>query len=335
MKTAWILLSTETVQNKMSKKGLTLRGRPFVFFMKKRNINNFSIIGTGMVGTAIAVILKKAGYNVTSIYDQSSPALRRASRYTGAKLCKSPLDIVQNTDVVLITTSDDKILSVCKEMGCSPDIKNKFVFHMSGAGGLDLLEPAKKAGASIASIHPLQSFSSIDQAIKNIPGSYFGVTADTKALKPAKTIIRKIGGIPIVVRTEQKPLYHAAACIASNYLVSLIHITESIYTSIGFREKDARKAFMPLIYGSLKNVEKSGCVLALTGPIARGDYTTVEKHIRAIHAKLPQYSSFYSSLGLLTLKLAREKGTLNALQAKKIKTLLKGDNNEHTKQNNP
>lgn len=284
-----------------------------------------------MVGTAIAVLLKKAGYNVTSIYDKSSLALRRALRHTGAKSSKSSPDVVHNTDVVLITTSDDEILSVCKELACSPDIKNKFVFHMSGAGGLDLLEPAKKAGASIASIHPMQSFSSVDQAIQNIPGSYFGVTSDTKALKPAENIIRKIGGIPIVVRAEQKPLYHAAACIASNYLVSLIHITESIYTSIGFREKDARKAFMPLIYGSLKNVEKSGCVLALTGPIARGDYTTVEKHIRAIHEKLPQYSSFYSSLGLLTLNLARQKGTLSDLQAKKIKMLLKGENDEHTK----
>lgn len=284
-----------------------------------------------MVGTAIAVLLKKAGYHMTSIYDKSSPALRRASRYTGVKSCKNLLEVVQKTDAVLITTSDDEILSVCKKLGCSPDIKNKFVFHMSGAGGLDLLEPAQKSGASIASIHPLQSFSSVDQAIKNIPGSYFGVTADTKALKPAKNIIRKIGGIPIVVSAEQKPLYHAAACIASNYLVSLIHITESIYTSIGFREKDVRKAFMPLIYGSLKNVEKSGCVLALTGPIVRGDYTTVEKHIKAIREKLPQYSSFYSSLGLLTLNLARQKGTLSDSQAKKIKTLLKGENDEYTK----
>lgn len=279
----------------------------------------------------MAVLLKKADYNVTSIYDKSSLALRRALRYTGAKLCKSPLDVVQKADVVLITTSDNEIFSVCKELGCSDEINNKFVFHMSGAGGLDLLEPAKNAGASIASLHPMQSFSSVDQAINNIPGSYFGVTADTKALKPAKNIIRKIGGIPIIVRAEQKPLYHAAACMASNYLVSLIHITETIYTSIGFRKKDARKAFMPLIYGSLKNVEKSGCVLALTGPIARGDYTTVEKHIKAIREKLPQYSYFYSSLGLQTLKIAQQKGTLNALQAKKIKTLLKGENDEHTK----
>lgn len=301
------------------------------FYMKNKNIKCFSIIGTGRVGTAMAVLLKKSGFHVTSIYDKSSPALRRASRYTGAKSCKSLLEVVQKTDAVLITTSDGEILSVSEKLGCCADIKNRFVFHMSGAGGLDLLEPAKQAGASVASIHPIQSFSSVDQAIQNIPGSYFGVTADTKTLKPVNNIIRKIGGIPIVVRAEQKPLYHAAACIASNYLVSLIHITESIYTSIGFREQDARKAFMPLIYGSLKNVEQSDCALALTGPITRGDYTTVEKHIRAIHEKLPQYSSFYSSMGLLTLNLARQKGTLSDSQAKKIKMLLKEANDEYTK----
>ncbi len=104
---------------------------------------------------------------------------------------------------------------------------------MSGAGGLDLLETAKKAGAAVASIHPLQSFSSIDQAIQNIPGSYFGITADKKAQKTAKNIVRDLGGIPLFISSDQKPLYHAAACFASNYLVSLMNVVESIYQAIG------------------------------------------------------------------------------------------------------
>jgi predicted short-subunit dehydrogenase-like oxidoreductase (DUF2520 family) len=152
-----------------------------VLNMKRQHLNNFAIIGTGMVGTAIGFLLKKAGYKVVSICDKSSNAVKRALPYTGGKAFLKPWEAVQQAECILITTPDDSISCVCEDISLAPSLKGKFVFHMSGAGGLDLLDPAKKAGALVASIHPLQSFSSIDQAIKNIPGSYFGVTADKKA----------------------------------------------------------------------------------------------------------------------------------------------------------
>ncbi len=143
----------------------------------------------------------------------------------------------------------------------------------------------------------------------------------------AKSIVLALEGKPIYISAEQKPLYHAAACIASNYLVSLLNVVESIYQSIGITEEDAKKAYLPLIYGSLKNIEFSGSVAALTGPIARGDSGTIQKHFDAINADLPQYASLYSSLGLVTVNLARKKGTLNSHQAKLISDILKGDTN--------
>jgi predicted short-subunit dehydrogenase-like oxidoreductase (DUF2520 family) len=292
--------------------------------MKKHHLKKFAIIGTGMVGTAIGFLLKKAGYQIVSICDKSPAALKRALPYFGGKVFLNPRDIVQNADCILITTPDDTISCVCKEIAHSPSLTGKLVFHMSGAGGLDLLETAKGAGASVASIHPLQSFSSIDQAIKNIPGSCFGVTADKKSLSMAKSIVHNLEGIPIIISTCQKPLYHAAACFASNYLVSLMNVVESIYKSIGIKEKDAKKAYLPLVYGSLKNIEKSGSILSLTGPIARGDFGTVKKHVTEINKNLPQFSSLYSSLGLITVQLAQQKGTLNTGQVKIINALLKG-----------
>jgi predicted short-subunit dehydrogenase-like oxidoreductase (DUF2520 family) len=299
--------------------------------MNKRPLNNFAIIGLGMVGTAIGFLLKNAGYKVIAIADKSPAALKRALPYTSGKAFRKPREAAQEADCILITTPDDAISSACQEIALCQAIKGKFVFHMSGAGGLDLLESANKAGAAIASIHPLQSFSSIDQAIKNIPGSYFGITADKKAQLPAKDIIRDLGGIPLFISSDQKPLYHAAACLASNYLVSLMNAVESIYRAIGLNEKDAKTAYLPLVYGSLKNIEKSGSISSLTGPIARGDFGTIKKHIMAINKNLPQYSSLYSSLGLITVKVAQQKGTLNAGQAKKMNAILKGVKNEHTK----
>jgi predicted short-subunit dehydrogenase-like oxidoreductase (DUF2520 family) len=300
--------------------------------MKKRHLNNFAIVGAGMVGTAIGYLLKKAGYEIVAIADKSAAALRRAQSYIGGKAYRKPQEVLREADCILITTPDDIILSVCKDIALSPLIKGKYIFHMSGAGGLDLLEPAKKADAAVASIHPLQSFSSIDNAIQNIPSSYFGITADAKAKTRAETIVLALGGKPIYISSKQKSLYHAAACVASNYLVSLLNVVESIYQSIGISEKDAKKAYLPLIYGSLKNIEFSGSIQALTGPIVRGDSGTIQKHVDAINANLPQYASLYSSLGLVTVNLARKKGTLNLRQAKKISDILKGViNHEHAK----
>ncbi|KQC09868.1 MAG: hypothetical protein APR62_13060, partial [Smithella sp. SDB] len=268
--------------------------------------------------------LKKAGYKITAIADKSPAALKRARSYIEGVLFCTPQKAVDKADFILITTPDDTIFSACGEIALCPLIKNKFVFHMSGAGDLDILDSAKKAGASVGSIHPLQSFSSIDQAIKNIPGSYFAITSDDKAQALAKNIVRNLGGIPFLISSNQKPLYHAAACIASNYLVSLVNTVESIYQAIGLNEKDAKKAYLPLVYGSLRNIEKSDSISSLTGPIARGDLGTIKKHISAISKNLPQYSSLYSSLGLITVKVAQKKGALNARQAKEINAILKG-----------
>lgn len=290
----------------------------------------FAIIGAGMVGTAIGFLLKKAGHDIVSCADTSVAHLRRAQFFTGAQVFGNPAEAAEQAECLLITTPDDRIQSVCAEIASASCVKGKKIFHMSGAGGLDLLEPAARVGAFVASIHPLQSFSSIDGAIVSIPGSYFGVTAAAGVKKLSAAIVRDIGGIPISVTPAQKPLYHAAACIASNYLVSLMSVVEVIYLSIGFSEKEARRAYLPLVYGSLKNIEKQGCEKALTGPIARGDSGTIQKHIEAMACHHPDYASLYTNMGMIAVKLARQKGTLNAEQAKIITRLLKGAKNEHT-----
>ena len=312
-----------------------MRGRPFFIGagkMKSKNSYNFAIIGLGKVGTAIGHLLNKSGHKIIAVSDKSTAALKNALPYTGGEAFRDPKKAVSGADVILITTPDDIIADACKEIADPKLIEEKFVFHMSGAGGLDLLDAAQKAGAAVASIHPVQSFSSIDTAINNIPGSIFGITADKKAQKQARIIVRDLGGIPIIITPAQKPLYHAAACFASNYLVSLLNVVETIYESIGINETNAQKAYLPLIYGTLKNVENAGSIQALTGPIARGDAGTIKKHIAAMEKTQPQYSSLYSALGLVTIDIARKKGTLSSKQAKIINDLLKGViDNEHSK----
>ena len=308
----------------------------FIWKMKNKNSYNFAIIGLGKVGTAIGHLLNKAGHKIISVSDKSPAALQTALPYTGGEAFSDPKKAVIGADIILITTPDDIIAAACNEIADPELVEGKLVFHMSGAGGLDLLDGAKNAGASVASIHPLQSFSSIDTAIDNIPGSIFGITAEKKIQELAGIIVHDLNGTPVFISPEQKPLYHAAACFASNYLVSLLNVVEVIYESIGINRENAQKAYLPLVYGTLKNIEKSGSIEALTGPIARGDAGTIKKHIAAIEVTQSQYAPLYSVLGLITIDIARKKGTLSSKQEKIINNLLKGViDNEHAKHNQP
>lgn len=291
----------------------------------------FAIIGTGMVGTAIGALLKKAGHKIASLADTSPANLTRASVFLGKiPSFQDPAQAAVKADCLLITTPDDVIGQACSYVAQRANLKRKKVFHMSGAGGLDLLEPATRAGAVVGCIHPLQSFSSIEGAIKTIPGSYFGVTAGRGAKTLASSLVRDLGGIPIHISSRQKPLYHLAACMASNYLVTLMGLVESVYRSIGFSQKDARRSFLPLVYGSLKNLEAQGCTKALTGPIARGDAGTIRKHMQALADNRAELTPVYAQLGHVTIDLAVKKGTLTPDQAKIISGLLKGVKNERS-----
>lgn len=303
----------------------------FVWNMKKSDCIKFGIIGTGMVGTAIGVLLKKAGHDIVHVFDRNKAALRRAVQLTGATAAEDSSLMADSVTCMIITTPDGKILSACENLSQNTAIRGKYFFHMSGAGGPDLLLPAKRAGASVAVIHPLQSFSSIEGAIANLPGSYFGVTADARSRKTAFRIVNDLQGTPLEISPLQKPLYHAAACVASNYFVTLMHVVETLCQTCGINASDARKAFLPLVAGSLKNIGQYGSVSALTGPIARGDVDTIQKHLEALRHDAGDFIPFYTELGKITVRIALEKGTIDKKQAKQITDTLKGVTHEHTK----
>jgi predicted short-subunit dehydrogenase-like oxidoreductase (DUF2520 family) len=289
---------------------------------------NIAIIGLGKTGTAVGYLLRKAGHPVVAVTCSSHTFLHDRIRYTGGKAftADANAEAASLATCIFITTPDDSIAPVCREIvkkgGIKPGDK---VIHMSGAGGLDLLESARKAGAKVASIHPLQSFADIEGAILNIPLSTFGITADVNLREWSAELVRDLGGIPFEVPAEVKPLYHAAACMASNYLTTLINAAVEIYLSLGLSRDEATGALWPLIAGTLKNIEAKGSVQALTGPISRGDAGTIEEHLSVFREKLPVYLPAYCAMGLLTLELSIKKNTITPESAEVIKIILKED----------
>lgn len=284
-----------------------------------------AILGLGKVGTAVGHLLKSAGYRIIAVADQSPAALKKGIPFTGGQACETLVEAAAAANCKIITTTDDAIASVCREIVANGAVREgDKVIHMSGAGGLDLLAPARLAGAHVASIHPIQSFADVEGAIINIPGSTFGITADDELRAWAVSMVNALKGVPFFVPEKDKALYHAAACMASNYLTTLMHMVETTYQALGLSRKEAIRAFWPLVKGTLLNIETRGAIEALTGPIARGDAGTIEKHLQAIRETLPDLLNAYCELGLMTVDMALQKASLAHDRAQTIKTLLKG-----------
>ena len=288
--------------------------------------DSVAILGLGKVGTAVGNLLRSAGYEIVAVAGRSISKLNQGIPYTGGEAFTDFSAAASKADCILITTSDDAIAAICSEICQRGAIHpGEKVIHMSGAGGLDLLSPATKAGASVASIHPLQSFASVEGAISSIPGSTFGITADREIQGWSEQLVHDLRGNPVTITEEDKPLYHAAACLASNYLTTLIHTVEALYQSLGLAPDEALRAFWPLVRGTMQNIEDNGTVQALTGPISRGDVSTVARHLTALRESFPALLPLYCTLGKETISLGREKKTLNPDKAEIIKKLLEGE----------
>jgi len=291
----------------------------------KTSKSSIAILGAGKVGTAVGYLLRSTGYEIIAVASRSDESIKRGTEYTGGKAFKYYPGAAAEAECIIITTSDDAIKHVCDDISKAGSIgQGKKVIHMSGAGGLDLLESARKSGAHVASIHPLQTFANVNSAIESIPGSTFGVTADEEIKDWAIEFVNDLGGNPFFVSETDKPLYHAAACMASNYFVTLMDIVVDVYQTLGLKRNEAIQAFWPLVKGTVINIENHGTVEALTGPIARGDIGTVEKHLQAFKTRLPELLPIYQQLGALTVDIGHRKKTVSDERTQELKLQLSG-----------
>ena len=292
---------------------------------------NIAVIGAGKVGTAVGYLLQRKGHHIAIAVTTSQASLENAASYLpetrlvrDAGEALADTDVAANVDVILITTKDWQIESACEKLAASGRLTpSHTVIHMSGAASLDLLSSAREAGAGVASLHPIQSFANIELAVERLPGSYFGLTAEGAARKVALRIADDLDGQVVEVADEHKTLYHAAACVASNYLVTLVYTAQKLYEAAGFEERAAIEAMMPLIKGTLANIESVGTAPALTGPIARGDAETVEQHLKKLVVMGEEIVETYRMLGLRTVDMAVTNGGLSPEAAAELYAALK------------
>jgi predicted short-subunit dehydrogenase-like oxidoreductase (DUF2520 family) len=277
-------------------------------------------IGAGTVGTALAVLLSRQSYQIVAVASRSQASAEKlAKAILGCRVLSSQ-EVANAADIVFITTPDDAIAAVVSQVKWSG---GHSVVHCSGADSTDILEPARKSGARVGGFHPLQTFAGVKQAIENIPGSTFAVEAEEPLLTTLKDMATALEGRWIRLKAGDKVAYHAAAVFASNYLVTLVKMSTDLWQTFAIPTDQATRALLPLIRGTLNNIESIGIPQCLTGPIARGDTGTVNKHLNTLREKAPSLLFPYKELGLQTVPIALAKGRINEKQAIELETILK------------
>ncbi len=266
------------------------------------------LIGKGRVGTSLSSCLRER--KISFIH-------KRGREDFLADLPK--------TNLVLIAVKDDAIQEIAKTIHHSRALKpGSALAHFSGALSSKIL---KAKGYYAFSIHPLKSFAFPKGRCSDFQGIPFVFEGDQQTIKIAKQLIKKLGGEWVEIQGKDKILYHTAACAASNFLVTLVSMASDLIQKTGILEKNRRfKAthlfLIPLLKSAIENIEKIGIPGALTGPIERGDFSTVKKQIEALKKRAPNLLEVYKILSLKTLSLAVQKG-LSQKEANLLKKLLK------------
>jgi predicted short-subunit dehydrogenase-like oxidoreductase (DUF2520 family) len=280
---------------------------------------NISFIGAGAVGTALGLYLKKHNIKVVGYYSKTYNSALNASELTETKAFKSLNELINVSKFIFITTNDNAISEVANNLSKLIDsFEGYIVAHTSGALTTEVLDELEKKGALTFSIHPLQTFVDPKVTCDKLSNTMFAIEGN-KDIDVIKKLLDSTNNNYTVIDKLNKPLYHAGACIVSNYLVTLLKSGFKLFKEAGFREEDIFDSIEPLIMGTLNNIKSIGIDNALTGPLARGDSKTIKNHINNINDR--ELNDFYKYMGLQTLELIN-----NGLDYKEIESILQGEN---------
>lgn len=281
------------------------------------------IVGPGRMGLALGAALARSGdvERVTFIgrghQPPPHPLFEPGSR--AADYLPGPRAIPEKTTVLILAVPDDRLRSTANEFAlCGPAPPGCVALHLAGALTTEVLTPLHAVGYALGSLHPLQTVADPWTGSERLVGITYAVAGDPAAISAGMRIARALGGRAIVVPAAMRPLYHAGAVMASNFVVALVALAAKQLQAAGVRDDEALSALLPLVRTTIENLEKLGVTTALTGPIARGDLDTVRLHLTRLS---PEDRALYCPLGLATLRIAVAAG-LDAERAAELEALL-------------
>ncbi len=278
------------------------------------------VVGAGRVGAVLSAALRAAGDEVVAAAGESDASRRRIAALLPGVPRRKPSDVAKACDLLLLAVPDDMLDNVVLTLAESGSLHpGQHVVHTSGRHGLAVLEPARRAGARVAALHPAMTFTGTPVDLDRLPGTVFGLTADPAERAFVEGLVADLDGTPMWVPEEMRTLYHAGLAHGANHLVTLVTEAMEILSAAG--AADPAGTLRPLLTAALDNALAEGDA-ALTGPIVRGDLGTVRAHLEDITANAPQTLQSYVALARATLDRAVTDGRVVPIRAARILELL-------------
>jgi len=275
-------------------------------------VKELAIIGAGKAGRALGRLARAAGYGIGPVVCRTRAHAEAAAAFIGGgRAGTEPVGAA----LTLVCVPDGAIGEVARALKAPP---GAVVAHTCGRLGAEALRPHRPAGA----VHPLRSFGDPARAAELFGGTACAVEGDPAAVRELEAFVRAVGGRPLRVRAGRKALYHAGAVFASNYVAAALGAGLRLFEKAGVGREEARRALGALAEGTLANVASVGLPEALTGPVERGDAGTVRAHAEALAEGAPGLAEAYAALGRLAVKMALEKGSIDAAAARRVRAAL-------------
>ncbi len=292
-----------------------------------RSGKGIAIVGPGRLGQALGRLLVGSGFRVLYVAARRVRAARRAIRFIGAGrpvALAAAHDLVK-AQIVLLTVADSALSRVAKDLArrllriptasyrhrvgrSHPKAwQGKTVLHTCGSLPASVLEPFRRRGAAIGSLHPFQTVPNPAAGVRNLKGCYWGLEGDAKALRIARRWVKALGGIPFRVRPDRKTPYHLAAFLVCPTIVTLMDRSLGLLQKAGVPARVAQPMLGRFVAETARNFVKLGAQRALTGPAVRGDWPTIRRHLAALRRFSPDTVPVYIELLRAMLQLAGEK----------------------------
>lgn len=264
-------------------------------------------IGAGKVGVSLGKHILECSQNTTTnvigYYDKSILAAMEAADFTSTKQYNNIEQLVEDSEMIFVTVSDDEISSVWEELKRLP-IEGKFVCHCSGSLTSAIFLGINQYHACGYSIHPLFAVSDKLTSYKKLKQAIFTIEGEQSNIYTITEFIKKLGNDVVQIKPEDKVNYHAAAVFGSNFVVGLVDISVQMMIDCGFSKQEAMRALAPLMSENMNQVLKVGSEAGLTGPVERNDIKTVSRHKNALNE---QQKAIYKVLSTQLVSIAKRK----------------------------
>ena len=288
--------------------------------MTQQSPRAIGLIGPGRAGVGLALALAQAGYTVRLHGRKQKTVPPPLTLTVGDGTTPPPW--IGDTTVVILAVRDDAIKPLAESLARSRAVGERHVvLHLSGVQGQEALGPLVGSRSALGSLHPLQTIVESEETPQRLKGAWAAVEGMPRAVETGEQLARDLGMRSFRIATKAKAIYHAGAVFASNYLVVVEAVAQRLLRHAGLSDADAWAALRPLVEGTIENLARYEPREALTGPVVRGDTTTIVRHLEALTS---DDAKLYRALGRAALELAQKQG-MDEQTAEKIADALATD----------